>query len=223
MQATLAEHPEPFWISDIDSTALSVETLDHLAQQVLSEQEAEDFRHVTDACMGGTGVGFHESFSLRVEVLRSKGVTREQVRQVGQELVKHTDTSLQRRKDRVAIIRNRFFAVSGGVEDLIMPSLVAVGADPSHVHANKLTYDRNGVISGFEDRLTALDDGKAQQVLALELDDFAIGVGDGNNDRLIREAGGVQHFVAYVAHKQHKSVMAGADSIAVSFAEPLLS
>lgn len=222
LRRVLADHPNPFWITDIDSTQLGVETLDHCARAVLTPDEMVDFEAVTDKGMGGT-IGFHDSFSLRVEVLISRGVTREQVLRVGQELIGHIDGSALEQRERIAAARDRIYAVSGGVEDLILPSMRFLGIDTRHVLANQFTYDGYGRITGFEDRLTVLDDGKAQQVAALDLTDFAVGVGDGYNDYLVREGGHVGHFVAYVAHKQHQSVIQLADSVADSFEVPILS
>jgi D-3-phosphoglycerate dehydrogenase len=218
LRAVLADHPKPLWVGDVDSTQLGVETLDHCARAVLSPGEMVNFEEVTDQGMGGT-LGFYDSFTSRVEVLISRGVTREQVHAVGQELIRYIDCSALAQRERIAAARDRIYAVSGGIEDLIMPAMRVLGLHPDHI----FTYDERGKISGFEERLTVLDDGKARQVADLGLIDFAVGIGDGYNDYLVREGGHVGHFVAYVAHKQHQRVVQLADSVADNFEVPIFT
>ncbi len=211
---------KPHYIIDWDSTLCQKETLDFMAELVLSGPELEKFQAFTDQGMGGD-VPFSESLAKRFTMLR---VSRAQVDEAGKLLAKQLDPTALARRSCIEKNQDRIHVVSGGFEELIMPSLSMLGIKRDHVHANQFMYDEyDYVIGANPDRLTAKDDGKAAQVEALCLEGLKVVIGDGHNDLRIKELGCADIFIAYTRHQSRDKVVAGADAIVDSFAEPLLT
>lgn len=211
---------EPQWIVDWDSTVCRKETLDFVAELVLDDVELEEFRAFTDRGMTGN-LSFSESLAQRFSMLR---IRRDQVEEAGELLVEHLDPTAVARRPCIEKNQDRIHVVSGGFEELILPSVAKLGIRPDHVYANRFVYDENGYVIGADpERLTAHDGGKAAQVKALALDGLKVVVGDGYNDLLIKKLGCADLFVAYTRHQRRESVVADADASIDSFIEPLLT
>lgn len=211
---------EPIYVMDWDSTACRKETLDFVAELVLNDVELQEFRTCTDKGMTGN-LSFSESLALRFSMLR---VHRDQVVEAGQLLVEHLDPTAVARRKCIEKIQDRVYVLSGGFEELILPSISELGIRPDHVYANCFIYDEDDYVIGADpDRLTAQDDGKAAQLEALDIDGFKIVVGDGYNDLRIKMLECADVFIAYTRHQRRPEVVAGADASIDSFAEPLLT
>ena len=210
----------PNYIIDWDSTLCQKETLDFVAELVLSGVELENFRECTDQGMTGD-LSFSESLARRFSVLR---VHQEQVLQAGELLAEHLDPTAVARRSCIEKNQDRIHVVSGGFEELIKPSLSRLGIRPDHVYANRFIYDAEGYVTEADpERLTSQDDGKAAQVEALCLEGLKVVIGDGHNDLRIRELGCADIFIAYTRHQHRDGVVASADASTSSFIEPLLT
>lgn len=210
----------PHYILDWDSTLCQKETLDFVAELVLGDEALVEFRAFTDSGMGGD-LSFSESLARRFALLRAH---RDQVEEAGVRLADLIDPTALARRSCIEKNQDRIHVVSGGFEELILPSLSQLGIDPDNVHANRFIYDPNGFVLGADpERLTSQDDGKAAQVEALALDGLKVVIGDGYNDYRIRELGCADIFIAYSRHQSRENVMALADAVTNSFAEPLLT
>ena len=211
---------EPNWIIDWDSTACQKETLDFVAEFVLSDAELEEFRTCTDQGMTGN-LSFSESLAQRFAMLRAR---RDQIEEAGELLVEHLDPTVVARRPCIEKNQDRIYVVSGGFEELILPSISKIGIRPDHVYANRFIYDEDDYVIGADpERLTAHDGGKAAQVKALALSGLKVVVGDGHNDLLIKELGCADVFIAYTRHQYRETVVASADASTDSFEEPLLT
>ncbi|HVX48265.1 MAG TPA: HAD-IB family phosphatase [Candidatus Saccharimonadales bacterium] len=211
---------EPHYILDWDSTVCQKETLDFVAEFVLSDVELVEFRACTDRGMTGN-LSFSESLAQRFSMLR---VRRDQVVEAGELLVEHLDPTAVARRPCIERNQDRIHVVSGGFEELILPSVSRLGIRPDHVYANRFVYDEDDYVVGADpERLTAHDGGKAAQVKALALDGLKVVIGDGHNDLLIKQLGCADVFIAYTRHQHREGVVAGADASTDSFAEPLLT
>lgn len=211
---------QPNYIIDWDSTLCRKETLDFMAELVLTDESLEKFRAFTDQGMDGS-VSFSTSLAKRFSMLR---VSRPQVDEAGELLAEQLDPTAVARRSCIEKNQDRIYVVSGGFEELILPSLSRLGIRSDHVHANRFVYDDHDYVIGADpDRLTAKDDGKAAQVRALCLDGLKVVIGDGHNDLRIKELGCAEIFIAYTRHQSRDKVIAGADAVTDSFIEPLLT
>lgn len=211
---------QPHYIVDWDSTFCKKETLDFLAEQTLDAAALEAFQAFTDQGMDGN-VSFSDSLSQRFAMLR---VHREQVFEAGEELANHLDPTAIARRPCIEKNQDRIHVVSGGFEELILPSVSKLGIRPDHVHANQFVYDDQGYVIGADpERLTSQDGGKAAQVEALGLEGLKVVIGDGYNDYLIKALGCAEIFIAYTRHQARDNVVSLADATTDSFAEPLLT
>lgn len=210
----------PNYIVDWDSTFCREETLDFVASLVLKGAELERFHSFTDQGMGGC-LPFHESLAQRFTLLRAK---REHIDEAARRLVGLLDETAVAMNGAIRDNHERIHVVSGGFEELILPSLPRLGISDSHVHANRFLYDDEGFVIGADPgRLTSRDDGKAAQVEALGLDGFNVVVGDGYNDYRIKALGHADVFIAYTRHQHRDNVVALADAAIDGFAEPLFT
>jgi D-3-phosphoglycerate dehydrogenase len=206
----------PVFLFDWDSTLCQEETLDFLAEYMLEGEELTRFHDATSQGMSGN-LSFSESLARRFALLRAN---RENVLEAARALTELVDpTALESRKF-FEENRDRVFIVSGGFEELIMPSLPLLGIDPSQVYANRFLYDGEGMIAGADpSRLTSQDDGKAAQVAALGINGVKVVVGDGYNDYRIKALGHADFYVAYSRHKRRDQVIPLADMVVDSFSQ----
>lgn len=211
---------QPHYIVDWDSTFCKKETLDFLAGRVLDAAALEAFQTFTDQGMDGN-LSFSDSLSQRLAMLHMQ---REQVLGAGEELANHLDPTAIARRPCIEKNQDRIYVVSGGFEELILPSVSKLGIRPDHVHANRFIYDDQDYVIGADpERLTSQDGGKAAQVEALGLEGLKVVIGDGYNDYLIKALGCAEIFIAYTRHQTRDSVVSLADAATDSFAEPLLT
>ncbi|HVV67265.1 MAG TPA: HAD-IB family phosphatase [Candidatus Saccharimonadales bacterium] len=210
----------PHYIVDWDSTFCKKETLDFLAELVLDAKALEAFQAFTDQGMDGN-LSFSDSLTQRFAMLR---VHHEQVLEAGEQLAGHLDPTAVARRSCIEKNQDRIHVVSGGFEELILPSSSRIGIRSGHVHANRFVYDDDGYVEGADPgRLTCRDGGKAAQVEALELEGLKVVIGDGYNDYLIKALGCAEIFIAYTRHQARQNVIPLADAVTDSFIEPLLT
>lgn len=207
---------------DADSTAIGVETLDKLAELVISAEAMAEFQAVTSSGMDGT-MSFAESLERRLALM--KGVHRDHVIEASQQIADLIDPTILERRDWIMANPDRIHIVSGGFEDLLGPAMEKLGV--RNLHANKFIYDQDGFVIGADaDRLTTQDRGKAAVVASLKLKGLVVAIGDGINDLQIRDDGHADLFIAYTRHTGHEDrghIIRSADGVADSFAEPLLT
>jgi D-3-phosphoglycerate dehydrogenase len=211
---------KPHYILDWDSTLCQKETLDFVAEFTLSGRDLKRFEAFTNQGMGGS-LSFSQSLAQRFSLLK---VNRQQVIEAGKQLVGLLDPTAVERRKSFEKNQARIHVVSGGFEELIIPSISRLGIAPEQVHANRFVYDDQGFVIGADlSRLTSRDDGKAAQVAALDLSGLKIVVGDGFTDYRVKALGQADLFIAYVRHQSRDSVLAVADAVVDSFAKPLLT
>jgi D-3-phosphoglycerate dehydrogenase len=202
--------------SDVDSTALTIESLDRLFAIVLDDNSDapalnERFAHITEAGMSGS-LTFEESISDRVKLLADAKAHQEHVEQLKQEVPRYITATFMRCAPWISerLRQEKFHFFSGGFEDYLQEPLSdTFGAESHQVRANKFVYDRNGYIIGYDEaRLLAQSHGKAKLIKALREADkphekikgYVVMLGDGNNDRQAKAEGGANEFWQYVGN-----------------------
>ena len=173
-------------IADMDSTILTSETLDELAQACGLKDE---IAKITARAMAGE-LDFHDAIRTRVQML--KGLTPDDIQSVIADLMfsKGAETVLKTLKHNDV----KTILVSGGFVEFAQWAANHIGFD--HFHANRFEYEDNGHLSG--DVREPIVDAQTKADLLVHYkrmyqfeDHDIMAVGDGSNDVLMLKAAGL--------------------------------
>jgi D-3-phosphoglycerate dehydrogenase len=205
-------------VFDFDSTLVSVEGLDELFARSL--EGADDrgeriaaFREITDLGMAGA-LSADESLSRRLGVLEAD---RTMVHEVAEAISRTLSPSVTRNLD---FFRRRLpwiHVVSGGFEELIVPTLDRLGIPPSHLQAHRFRWDADGRIAGLDPTTVMATGGKPAVLERIRDEGTPVWmVGDGATDLEVREMGLADRFIAFTENRYRDPVVAKADHVASS-------
>ncbi|MES2023771.1 MAG: HAD-IB family phosphatase [Patescibacteria group bacterium] len=210
-------------IFDFDSTIVCVESLDFLADLSLKnnpnkKQIIWKIKDITNSGMNGE-ISFDESLAKRMALMAP---TRDQVLEAGKQITKFITKSFLDNEDFFNTNAENIYVVSGGFEEMILPTIKKLGIPAGNVFANKFKFNKFGRVIGVDSsRLTSEHLGKVKQLKALSLPMPAIIIGDGYTDYEIKESGIAENFIAYTEHIYRKNVALRSDFQARSFLDVL--
>lgn len=203
------------YLIDFDSTFIQVESLEILADVALANHPEKNerikaIRDITDLAMQGR-YSYRESLAERMKML---------------DLNPHflaEALAILRQKITPSFLRNRDFfqknadhihIITGAFIELVWPIVSAFGLKREQVYANRLLYDFDGDIVGFDqDNLLAQDQGKVKLVQKLALKGDVIMIGDGYNDYEVKAAGLANTFIAITENVNRTNVVEAADAV----------
>lgn len=207
------------YILDFDSTLVAVESLDELARLVLKDapdgaERLSELHKLTTEGMNGS-MSFDETLRRRLQLFSANHSHVVELTAMLKDAI--TDSALEL-EDWFDENADDIYVVSGGFEDYIIPVVAELGIAPSHVFANKFTYDEDGNITGFDtSRHTSKNQGKASQVAQLQLASPIVAIGDGITDYEIRARGEADEFWVFTQHTARPWVVERADRVLESF------
>lgn len=210
---------DPYLIIDFDSTFITLESLDELARLALADsprqaEVLEQLSKVTDLGMTGK-IGFAESLRLRLEMFQAN---REHIQQLVSLLSNNVTPSVAKNEQFFRQQADNIYIISGGFIDYIWPVVRDFGLREDHVLANRFEFNTEGKITGCDQScLLGRDNGKAQQVAALELEGPVYVIGDGYTDYQIKASGQADKFLAFTENIYRSDVVGHADSVLASF------
>jgi D-3-phosphoglycerate dehydrogenase len=205
-------------VFDFDSTIVSVEGLDELFARSLDGDpdraaKIAGFREVTDLGMAGA-ISAGESLRRRLSIL---DVGRPLVEAVAADIRERLTPSVARNERFFRENAGRIHIVSGGFEELILPTLDRLGLSPSRLHAHRFQFDPAGRVIGLDPQTPMATGGKPGVVESLASAGSPIWVvGDGATDLEVRERGFAERFVAFTENRHRGPVAARADHVAGS-------
>lgn len=211
----------PAYVIDFDSTLVTRESLDDLAELALRDDPGREpicaqLQMLTARGMTGE-MSFDASLTARLALFDAHV---EHVALLNDALATQLSPSAVERSDWFAANAERLYVVSGGFEEIIKPTVERLGILATHVYANSFVVDDNGSIVGHDhSRHTAQAGGKAAQVRELGLDRPVIAVGDGSTDLEIRLRGAADEFWAFTETVTRPAVVAHADRVLTGFME----
>lgn len=216
---------KPFtFVFDFDSTVIALEALDEyfffLMRLHPNQALQERFAHITELGMTGQ-MPFSQSLRMRVDFIIATGqANRTTLAEFVKELHSSVTPSFSRNKEFFITNAAQIFIISGGFKEMIVPVAKKLGIREDHIFANEFLYDSQGYITDYDaSLLTVRDEGKAEQLQALNLDGDIIVIGDGMTDALMPR----YKFIAYMGNMvslvSRKGVIALADFVAMSFDE----
>ncbi|MEM9339819.1 MAG: phosphoglycerate dehydrogenase [Bacteroidota bacterium] len=210
-----------YFVIDFDSTFTKVEALDVLAEishkdEKKREKAVGEIKAITDLGMSGE-LSFRESLYKRIDILKAH---KNDIPELIDRLSKLVTKSFQRNKDFISKYKEQIFIVSNGFKDFIDPIVGAYGIAPENVYANEFIYGENGEIEGFDEaNLLSENNGKPNQIKALNLDGEVFVLGDGYTDYEIKKAGLAHKFYAFTENVRRERVLENADHEAPSLDE----
>jgi D-3-phosphoglycerate dehydrogenase len=213
----------PTLIFDFDSTLVSLESLDELANIALDgnpdrEDIVKELVRITDLGMEGK-IGFAESLESRLKMFSAN---RGHVEKLTGLLRDSLSASVLRNTEFLKNNADRIYVISGGFSDYIQPVVAEICLLPENVLANKFVFDGEGRINGHDKSLLlAQDNGKAKQVAAMKLEGPVYIIGDGYTDFQIKAQGEADRFVAFTENIERPNVIAEADDVVKDFDELL--
>jgi len=207
----------PVLVFDFDSTLVQDEGLDELFLHSLEGAPDGDalvaaFREITDRGMDG-GLSYEESLRLRMEVLRA-GV--HHVEETARHLASRLTPSVARHEDFFRDPAREIHVVSGGFQELILPTARRLGIPPDRIHAQRFLFQEDRV-AGIDPRTPLARGGKAEAIHLLRVPPRNLWiVGDGATDLEIRDLGYAATFVAFTENRRRDLVVQAADHEATS-------
>ncbi|MGE3319357.1 MAG: phosphoglycerate dehydrogenase [Candidatus Berkiella sp.] len=203
------------FLFDFDSTFIQVESLEILADIALSKhpekaERLQAIHRITEQAMQGR-YSYRESLIERMKLL---------------DLAPHhlpEALLLLSQKITPSFLRNKTFfqqnagnihIITGGFIEIVWPIVSSFGIMREHIHANRLIYNSDGDILGFDsNQLLAQDQGKVKLVSKLPLKGDVIMIGDGYTDYEVKAAGLASTFVVLTENVTRDSVVEVADAV----------
>jgi D-3-phosphoglycerate dehydrogenase / 2-oxoglutarate reductase len=213
--------PVPWLLIDFDSTFVTVESLELLAEISLRdgfeaeerESRIEQIRDLTRLAMAGH-LSFPEALERRFTLLEPR---LEQLPELVNGLKRRISPSFQRHAGFIREHAGHVYIISAGFHEYIEPVVETYGITPGHVLANRLVTRPDGSL-GFDPTCPlARDGGKVTAVRELNLHGPVIALGDGISDLELQLGGACDVFFAYTETVDRPEVSSRATCRAASF------
>ena len=209
------------YIIDFDSTLISVEALDELAEVSLARHPKRDklksqIAEITRRGMEGE-ITIEESLERRLKLLEAN---RDHLKLLIKRLKTKITPSFLRNKTFLKKNSEQIAVITSGFSEYVVPVVESLGLKSKNVLANSFTFDQAGMITGF-DRSNPLgaDRGKIKALQQLKPKGDVFVIGDGYTDFQMKESGLVTKFYAFVENVEREVVVKSADGVLRSFDE----
>ena len=205
-------------VFDFDGTLVSVEGLDGLFTRSVADDPAcgvrgAEFAGITDEGMAGE-IPAEASLAGRLAALRPG---RRLVGEVGLDISRRLTPPVARQPGFFRENAGRIYVLSGGFEELILPTLARIGIAPEHLLAHRFSYGSRGGVTGLDPGTVMAEGGKPAAVRRIPRDRGPVWmVGDGATDLELRTLGLVDRFVAFTENRRRDPVVRAADAAADS-------
>ncbi len=204
-------------IFDFDSTLVPVESLEEVLGRAatLAPAQTEEIERITNAGMDGS-LSFENSLRQRFAIAQP---TLPAVRLLAHELGLAATPGAAELIRRLTDQGHEVWIVSGGLREILEPVGQVLGIPRHRIHGVTCQWAEDGSLVGL-DPACGFVVSKVEGLTRLgpAFDGPSIGVGDGATDLALREAGFVEHFVAYTEFVAREGVVAGADHVAENMA-----
>ncbi len=208
---------------DFDSTFVSVESLDMLAEIVLENRKdkesiVKDIKEITTLGMEGK-ITFPESLARRIKLFSP---TKKDIAVLVEKLHLLITPSIKKYQSFFRRHTTSMYILSSGFRDYMVPVVSKFGIPEDHVLGNEFLFDTNGKFLGYDtDNVLAQEKGKVKRLEQSNLPGLLYMIGDGHTDWEVKEAGLAEKFFAFTENVERESVMKKADVIATSFEDVL--
>lgn len=168
---------------DFDSTFVSVESLEELADLTLVDPDDKEamkaaISQLTNDAMNGT-IGFGEALNRRLTLLKA---FRCHLPPLIERLRVKISQSFESDRHRLAAAASQIWIISGGFHEYIEPVVEQYGIPADHVVANRFCFDRDRIVGADSRNPLAHDGGKIAAAKRLDLKPPIYALGDGMTD-----------------------------------------
>ena len=206
-------------ILDFDSTLISIECLDLLAEiclqnKINSASIITNIKNLTSLGMKGE-ITFQDSLRKRLRYLQIENYHFDQL---NKKLKNFISPSIIKNQIWLKKNRDNIYIFSGGYKRVIDPIALSLGLKKNQVFGNEFLYDNNDSIMGL-DFQNPLSQSKGKFLLAkkLGMKKNIIMIGDGSTDAQIKQLHKSVVFIAYTENVYRKAVVDIADYNAKTF------
>ena len=195
-------------ILDFDSTLISIESLDLLAEiclqnKINSASIITKIKNLTSLGMKGE-ITFQDSLKKRLRYLQIEDYHFDQL---NKKLKNFISPSIIKNQTWLKKNRDNIFIFSGGFKRVIDPIALSLGLKKNQVFGNEFLYGNNGSIMGLDfQNLLSQSNGKFLLAEKLGMKKDIIMVGDGKTDAEIKQLDKSAVFIAYTENIYRKSV-----------------
>ena len=206
-------------VLDFDSTIVSIETLDYIAEISLKDDSKRNevlkkIKNLTDAGMAG-GISFESSLKKRLDLLN---LNYRHIIEISKSIQSFITPSILKNTDWIKENADRIYIFSGGFKEIIKDAVTKLDLHEGHIFANEFIYDNEGNILGVDmNNPFSQSNGKIIQADLLEMVSPLIVVGDGNTDAEMKKLEINVSFIAFTENVLRESVVKKADIVAESF------
>ena len=206
-------------VLDFDSTIVSIETLDYIAEISLKDDSKRNevlkkIKNLTDAGMAGE-ISFESSLKKRLDLLN---LNYSHIIEISKSIQSFITPSILNNTDWIKENADRIYIFSGGFKEIIRDVVTKLDLHEEHIFANEFIYDNEGNILGVDmDNPFSQSNGKIIQADLLKMASPLIVVGDGNTDAEMKKLDINVSFIAFTENVFRESVVKKADIVAESF------
>ena len=205
-------------ILDFDSTLISIESLDLLAEiclqnKINSASIITNIKNLTSLGMKGE-ITFQDSLRKRLRYLQIEDYHFDQL---NKKLKNFISPSIIKNQNWLKKNRDNIYIFSGGFKRVIDPIALSLGLKKNQVFGNELSYDNNSIMGlDFQNPLSQ-SNGKFLLAKKLGMKKNIIMTGDGSTDAEIKQLHKSVVFIAYTENVYRKAVVDIADYNAKTF------
>lgn len=203
---------------DVDSTLLSVESLDFVLARKLGPQAAEQIEQLTSGGMNGT-LSLRQSLMARLDLVTLK---RSDIAAAAVALREHLTPGMSQLLAELRARGDQVRAVSGGFADVLRLALRDLGFGPDGMIANTFLWEGE-TVAGFDTANPLSDNGGKPRVLnALRtMGEYSAVwmVGDGITDLETLTEGAADHFIGFGGIARREAVAERAPDYAATLDE----
>ena len=212
----------PLLLIDFDSTFVTVESLELLADLVLQDQpdgaeRRAEIISLTEQAMNGE-IGFAEALKRRLSLL---AITRGDLETLSELLRAKVSPSFARNRSFFEEHGDSVYVISGGFFDYVAPVVAAFGIGPDRILANSFVFEGDKVVGLDESNPLSRDGGKIEAARRLASTSEVIMIGDGWTDLEVAQAGAADRFYAFTESAARPRVVAASDLVAATLDEVL--
>lgn len=212
-----------YFIIDFDSTLVTIEALDTLADIALAKNPNKEL--ITQQIKGITHLGmegkmsFTETLEKRLSLFTAN---KSDIDELVKYLKKNITPSVIRNKSFFKKYSSNVFIISGGFKDYIVPIAKNLGIPEENILANEFEFNKNGEITGFNTKnYLSQKQGKVKAIKSLELKGEIYVIGDGYTDYEIKKYNAADYFYCFTENVRRDSVANLSDKEVASFDEVL--
>ncbi|HRN96303.1 MAG TPA: phosphoglycerate dehydrogenase [Candidatus Levybacteria bacterium] len=214
-----------YFIIDFDSTFVTLEALDTLADIALAnnpqkEQILQQIKGITQLGMEGK-MSFTQTLEKRLALFITD---KSHIEKLVKILKKNITPSISRNKAFFKKNGKNVYIISGGFTEYIAPIVTAFGIPEKNILANSFLFDKKGTVLGFDPKNPlSQKQGKVKAVKSLRLQGEMYVIGDGYTDYEIKKHGASDYFYCFTENVRRDSVANLADREIASFDEVLFT